>query len=110
MKARARARARVRVRVRARDRVWVRVRLRRVPVLAGVEREQRGEQRYLLWDDLELALRDVELSDRLRWHGTARGTYGTPGASKCRACVSTARPGQASLSRRYVWYAGAWCV
>ena len=44
--------------------------MRRVPVLADVEREQRGEQRDLLGDMLELALRDIELPDRLGCHGT----------------------------------------
>ena len=40
--------------------------VRRVPVLADVEREERGEERDLIRDELELALRDVELPDRLR--------------------------------------------
>ena len=53
--------------------------MRRVPVLADVEREQRGEQGDLLGEMLELALRDVELSDRLGCHGTRYG-HGT-----CRA-------------------------
>lgn len=35
-----------------------------MPVLADVEREKRGEERYLIRDELELALRDVELPDR----------------------------------------------
>ena len=40
--------------------------VRRVPVLADVEREERGQERDLIRDELELALRDVELPDRLR--------------------------------------------
>ena len=38
--------------------------VRRVPVLADVEREERGQERDLIRDELELALRDVELPDR----------------------------------------------
>lgn len=89
--------------------------MRRVPVLADVEREQRGEQGDLLGEMLELALRDVELSDRLGCHGTRYG-HGTCRASTpCRAlhavraryvvrparvgrACSAGRPGQAALS------------